>query len=106
MHSPPSIAHVAELADACVSEAHGETRGGSSPLVSTKFRFWILDFGFWILDFLSAPTSPTHRQQDPQFIRRTFATIARRYDLANHALSFGVDFLWRARAATIVKSWA
>jgi demethylmenaquinone methyltransferase/2-methoxy-6-polyprenyl-1,4-benzoquinol methylase len=47
-----------------------------------------------------------NRQQDPQFIRQTFATIARRYDLANHALSFGVDFLWRARAARIVKSWS
>ena len=27
-------AHVAELADACASGAHGETLGGSSPLVS------------------------------------------------------------------------
>lgn len=50
--------------------------------------------------------SAPNRQQDPQFIRRTFASIARRYDLANHALSLGVDFLWRARAAKIVKGWA
>jgi hypothetical protein len=28
-------AHVAELADACASGAHGETLGGSNPLVST-----------------------------------------------------------------------
>jgi hypothetical protein len=35
MHIRRPVAHVAELADACVSEAHGETRGGSSPLVST-----------------------------------------------------------------------
>ncbi len=47
----------------------------------------------------------THRQQDPQFIRRTFAGIARRYDLANHALSLGIDFLWRARAARTIAAW-
>ncbi|MGC1481382.1 MAG: ubiquinone/menaquinone biosynthesis methyltransferase [Chthoniobacterales bacterium] len=44
-------------------------------------------------------------QQDPDFIRSTFASIATRYDLANHALSGGADFLWRAQAANIVKSW-
>ncbi|MDD5199808.1 MAG: ubiquinone/menaquinone biosynthesis methyltransferase [Terrimicrobiaceae bacterium] len=49
---------------------------------------------------------PTHRQQDPQFIRRTFASIAKRYDFANHALSLGIDFVWRARAAAIVRGWA
>jgi hypothetical protein len=30
-------AHVAELADACASGAHGETLGGSNPLVSTTY---------------------------------------------------------------------
>jgi demethylmenaquinone methyltransferase/2-methoxy-6-polyprenyl-1,4-benzoquinol methylase len=55
---------------------------------------------------LSIDTSPHHRQQDPRFIQRTFASIASRYDFANHALSGGFDFLWRARAAAIVKSWA
>jgi demethylmenaquinone methyltransferase/2-methoxy-6-polyprenyl-1,4-benzoquinol methylase len=50
--------------------------------------------------------TPHHRQQDPRFIQRTFASIASRYDFANHALSGGCDFLWRARAAAIVKSWA
>lgn len=34
-----------------------------------------------------------------------FGGIARRYDLANHLLSCGCDFLWRKRAAEIVKSW-
>lgn len=34
-----------------------------------------------------------------------FGRIARRYDLANHFLSGGVDFLWRRRAAKIVESW-
>jgi demethylmenaquinone methyltransferase/2-methoxy-6-polyprenyl-1,4-benzoquinol methylase len=34
-----------------------------------------------------------------------FGAIVRRYDLANHALSCGVDFYWRKRAANIVASW-
>jgi Methylase involved in ubiquinone/menaquinone biosynthesis len=34
-----------------------------------------------------------------------FGRIARRYDLANHLLSGGADFLWRRRAATIVAGW-
>ena len=34
-----------------------------------------------------------------------FGRIARRYDLANHVLSGGADFLWRRRAAKIVANW-
>jgi len=34
-----------------------------------------------------------------------FGRIARRYDLANHVLSGGADFLWRRRAAKIVEAW-
>ena len=34
-----------------------------------------------------------------------FGSIARRYDLANHVLSCGSDFLWRKRAAGIVAGW-
>jgi len=34
-----------------------------------------------------------------------FGAIARRYDLANHTLSCGVDFYWRRRAANRVASW-
>ena len=34
-----------------------------------------------------------------------FGRVAKRYDLANHVLSLGVDFLWRARAARLVESW-
>lgn len=55
---------------------------------------------------MTAPTSPSRRQQDPQFIQRTFSSIATRYDFANHALSGGIDFLWRARASAIVKGWS
>lgn len=36
-------------------------------------------------------------------VRRLFAAIARRYDFANHLLSGGLDFLWRRRAAAIIK---
>ena len=34
-----------------------------------------------------------------------FGRIARRYDLANHVLSGGADFLWRRRAAQMVEAW-
>jgi demethylmenaquinone methyltransferase/2-methoxy-6-polyprenyl-1,4-benzoquinol methylase len=34
-----------------------------------------------------------------------FGRIARRYDLANHVLSGGADFLWRRRASNIVAGW-
>jgi demethylmenaquinone methyltransferase/2-methoxy-6-polyprenyl-1,4-benzoquinol methylase len=34
-----------------------------------------------------------------------FGSIARRYDLANHLLSCGCDFIWRKRAAKVVADW-
>jgi demethylmenaquinone methyltransferase / 2-methoxy-6-polyprenyl-1,4-benzoquinol methylase len=34
-----------------------------------------------------------------------FGAIARRYDLANHTLSCGMDFYWRKRAANTVAGW-
>src|SRR5438093_11607540 len=41
----------------------------------------------------------------PAYVREMFGSIARRYDLANHVLTCGIDFYWRARAADIVASW-
>jgi demethylmenaquinone methyltransferase/2-methoxy-6-polyprenyl-1,4-benzoquinol methylase len=38
-------------------------------------------------------------------VREMFGSIATRYDLANHVLSCGLDFYWRARAAKIVDAW-
>jgi demethylmenaquinone methyltransferase/2-methoxy-6-polyprenyl-1,4-benzoquinol methylase len=43
--------------------------------------------------------------QEPRFVKDLFGAIATRYDLANHLLSGGMDFLWRRRAAQIVRSW-
>jgi len=50
----------------------------------------------------------TSREQDvrnPAAVNEMFAAIARRYDLANHVLSCGLDFYWRRRAAGIVADW-
>jgi demethylmenaquinone methyltransferase/2-methoxy-6-polyprenyl-1,4-benzoquinol methylase len=50
--------------------------------------------------------NPATNLAEPERVRAMFGSIARRYDLANHLLSCGVDFYWRSRAAKIVASWA
>jgi demethylmenaquinone methyltransferase/2-methoxy-6-polyprenyl-1,4-benzoquinol methylase len=73
--------------------------GTSNLLVEGIEEFQFQDFSFEDL-FIGIETSLP--QQNPDFVCRTFAAIAKRYDLANHLLSGGFDFLWRAKAARIV----
>jgi len=53
----------------------------------------------------SAIPSPGPAEGKGAAVRRLFGSIARRYDLANHLLSGGLDFWWRRRAAKIVREW-
>ena len=44
----------------------------------------------------------TLAQTDPEFVKKTFASIAGRYDFTNHLLSGGMDWIWRRKLAQSV----
>jgi demethylmenaquinone methyltransferase/2-methoxy-6-polyprenyl-1,4-benzoquinol methylase len=44
-------------------------------------------------------------EEKSRFVQAMFGGIAERYDLANHLLSGGLDFLWRRRAAHMIRKW-
>ena len=57
-----------------------------------------------VITFASDFVMPTQETKGSA-VRAMFSGIARRYDFANHFLSLGMDYLWRRRAAGIVRGW-
>jgi ubiquinone/menaquinone biosynthesis C-methylase UbiE len=46
----------------------------------------------------AAPEGARGEREAAELVRQMFARVARRYDLANHVLSFNIDRRWRAHA--------
>jgi demethylmenaquinone methyltransferase / 2-methoxy-6-polyprenyl-1,4-benzoquinol methylase len=46
-----------------------------------------------------SPSEGPSEQEAASWIRAMFGRVAHRYDLANHLLSFGIDYYWRAHTA-------
>jgi demethylmenaquinone methyltransferase / 2-methoxy-6-polyprenyl-1,4-benzoquinol methylase len=51
----------------------------------------------------TTPPGATTEQQAAAYVREMFATVAPRYDLLNHLLSFNIDRYWRARTVRHVR---
>jgi demethylmenaquinone methyltransferase / 2-methoxy-6-polyprenyl-1,4-benzoquinol methylase len=51
----------------------------------------------------TAPPGARNEREAAAWVRGMFARVARRYDLANHLLSFNIDRRWRARAVDSVR---
>jgi demethylmenaquinone methyltransferase/2-methoxy-6-polyprenyl-1,4-benzoquinol methylase len=51
----------------------------------------------------TAPQGARDEREAAAWVRGMFARVARRYDLANHLLSFNIDRLWRARTVRRVR---
>jgi demethylmenaquinone methyltransferase/2-methoxy-6-polyprenyl-1,4-benzoquinol methylase len=51
----------------------------------------------------AAPQGARSEREAAAWVRGMFARVARRYDLANHLLSFNIDRLWRARTVRRVR---
>jgi demethylmenaquinone methyltransferase/2-methoxy-6-polyprenyl-1,4-benzoquinol methylase len=51
----------------------------------------------------TAPPGAGNEREAAAWVRGMFARVARRYDLANHLLSFNIDRLWRARTVRRVR---
>ncbi len=56
------------------------------------------------MPILTTTPSPAPAPGKGAGVKRLFGAIAGRYDFANHLLSGGMDFLWRRRAAALVKA--
>ena len=67
---------------------------------------WYAFLRFFLL-LINAPMPsalPSTEREGPS-VQAMFGAIARRYDLANHLLSGGLDFLWRRQAARLIRKW-
>jgi demethylmenaquinone methyltransferase/2-methoxy-6-polyprenyl-1,4-benzoquinol methylase len=51
----------------------------------------------------TAPPGARNEREAAAWVRGMFARVARRYDLANHLLSFNIDRFWRARTVRRVR---
>ena len=51
----------------------------------------------------ASPEGARGEEEAARWVRGMFGRVARRYDLANHLLSFNIDRLWRARTVARVK---